>query len=85
MWPVVVEHELGGLAQTGGVRTDDHDPLAATAVKRTAMLLRDARAVLRRLDTLAATAAAIEDPSLARIAEARSVVERLVSEYGHRE
>ena len=56
-----------------------HDPMAAGApVKETAILLR-------RLDTLAAQASALDDPSLPRIGEARTVITRLVSEYGHRQ
>jgi len=61
------------------------DPLAAAAdAKRTAMLLRDARAVLRRLDVLAATAIAVDDPAILLIAEARDTVERLVTQLGRR-
>ncbi|MHB8333144.1 MAG: hypothetical protein ACYDEA_13285 [Candidatus Dormibacteria bacterium] len=65
----------------------DSDTFFATAAiaKRTAALLRDARSVQRRLDTLAATALAIDDPSLPRIAEARAAIERLVVELGHRQ
>jgi hypothetical protein len=45
------------------------DPIATgQAVKRTEALLRDARAVLRRVDVLLATALAIEDPALPEIA-----------------
>jgi hypothetical protein len=41
----------------------EQDPIqAARAVKRTETLLRDARAVLRRVDVLAATALAVDDP-----------------------
>lgn len=66
--------------------TTDSDAPAATAIaKRTAALLRDARSVQRRLDTLAATALAIDDPSLSLIAEARGAVERLVIELTYRE
>lgn len=52
-------------------------------VKRTAMLLRDARAVLRRVDVLAASAAG--DPALPVIAELRSSAERVVAQLAHRE
>jgi len=66
--------------------TTDRDAPAATAIaKRTATLLRDARSVQRRLDTLAATALAIDDQSLPRITEAKEVVERLVIELTYRE
>jgi hypothetical protein len=67
--------------------TPASDAPAATAAtaKRTAALLRDARSVQRRLDTLAATALAIDDPSLPRIAVARGAVERLVVELTYRE
>jgi hypothetical protein len=58
---------------------------AALDVKRTTTLLRDARAVLRRVDVLAATALAIDDPALPTIAELRSSAERLVAQLAHRE
>lgn len=62
------------------------DPAAALAeMKRTAMLLRDARSVLRRVDTLAATAMAVDDPSLPVIAEVRGASERLVMLLGRRQ
>lgn len=57
------------------------DPTAAALdVKRTATLLRDARAVLRRIDVLTATALAVDDPALPAIAELRSSAERLVAQ-----
>ncbi len=66
--------------------TTPSDVPAATAIaKRTAALLRDARSVQRRLDTLAATALAIDDPSLPQIAVAREAVQRLVVELAYRE
>lgn len=67
--------------------TTDSDAPAATAsiAKRTSALLRDARSVQRRLDTLAATALAMDDPSLPRITEAKEAVERLVVELTYRE
>ena len=49
------------------------------------MLLRDARAVLRRVDVLMATAAASEDPVLADIAALRSDTEHLVAHLARRE
>lgn len=62
------------------------DPAAAGLdAKRTAMLLRDARAVLRKVDVLAATALAVDDPSLPTIAELRSAAERLVAQLARRE
>ena len=62
------------------------DPAAASLdVKRTAMLVRDARAVLRRVDVLMATAAATEDPAVADIAALRSDTERLVAQLARRE
>lgn len=64
---------------------DDDEALVGRAAKQAAILLRDARAVLRKLDTLAAQASAMNDPSVSRIAEARDLVTRLVSEYGHRQ
>lgn len=61
------------------------DPVAAgQAVKRTEALLRDARAVLRRVDVLAATALAIEDPALPEIAALRDAADRLVTQLGWR-
>jgi hypothetical protein len=55
------------------------DPLAAGAdAKRTEALLRDARAVLRKLDVLLAEAAALDDPAAVPAGEARATVERLV-------
>jgi hypothetical protein len=62
------------------------DPAAAALdVKRTAMLLRDARAVLRRVDVLMAAAAASDDPALADIAALRSDTEHLVAQLARRE
>jgi soluble cytochrome b562 len=62
------------------------DPIrAAQEVKRTAALLRDARAVLRKLDVLAAAARAADDPAHADISALRDGCERLVSQLGHRE
>ena len=52
--------------------------------KRVAALLRDARAALRKVDTLAATALAVEDPSLGAISEARAAVERVVRQLERR-
>lgn len=65
--------------------TDSDPPPAAAIAKRTAALLRDARSVQRRLDTLAAAALAVDDPSLPRIAVAKDAVERLVVELTYRE
>ncbi len=66
--------------------TTDSDASAATQIaKRTAVLLRDARSVQRRLDTLAATALSVDDPSLPLIAEGREAVQRLVVELTYRE
>ena len=62
------------------------DPAALMAEsKRTVAMLRDARSVLRRIDTLAATASAVDDPSLPLIAEVRSGAERLVSNLMRRQ
>lgn len=63
-------------------RPDPH--AAGLDAKRTAMLLRDARAILRRLDVIAALAIATDDPALPLIAEARDTVERLVTQLGRR-
>ncbi len=60
-------------------------PAAAALAKRTAALLRDARSVQRRLDALAATALAIDDPGLPQIAVAREAVQRLVVALTYRE
>ncbi len=62
------------------------DPTGGLAeMKRTAALLRDARSVQRRVDVLAATAMAVDDPSLPVIAEVRSAAERLVMVLGRRQ
>ena len=62
------------------------DPItAAQYVKQATALLRDARAVLRKLDTMAATSMAINDPSVRDIAALRDAGDRLVSRLAHRE
>jgi soluble cytochrome b562 len=62
------------------------DPLeAARELKRTEMLLRDARAVLRKLDVLAAQARATEDPTVPEIAALRDGCDRLVSQLARRQ
>ncbi|MDA8331238.1 MAG: hypothetical protein M0027_08530 [Candidatus Dormibacteraeota bacterium] len=65
--------------------TDNDLSAAAGLAKRTAALLRDARSVQRRLDTLAVSALSVDDPSLPLIAEARVVIHRLVVELTQRE
>ena len=66
--------------------TADNDaPAYAAIAKRTAALLRDARSIQRRLDTLAATALVIDDPSLPQIDVAREAVQQLVVELTYRE
>jgi hypothetical protein len=68
-----------GLAMTGD------DPIATgQAVKRTEALLRDARAVLSRVDVLLATALANEDPALPEIAALRDACDRPVAQLGWR-
>ncbi len=59
--------------------------LDAADAKRTAMLLRDARAVLRKVDVLMATAATVDDPALPTIAELRAATEHLVAQLARRE
>ena len=54
-------------------------------MKRTTTMLRDARSVLRRVDTLARTASTADDPSLPVIAEVQSATERLVTLLGRRQ
>jgi len=49
------------------------------------VLLRDARAVLRRVSVLAATDLAVDDPALPEIAALRDAANRLVSQLVHRE
>ena len=62
------------------------DPAALLAEsKRTAAMLRDARSVLRRIDGLAATALAADDPSAPLIAEVRTGAERLVTNLTRRQ
>ena len=65
--------------------TDRAVPAATAIAKRTVALLRDARSVQRRLDTLAATAMAVDDSSLPQIAVAREAVQQLVVELTYRE
>ena len=61
------------------------DPIATgQAVKRTEALLRDARAVLSRVDVLLATALANEDPALPEIAALRDACDRPVAQLGWR-
>lgn len=68
-----------GLAMTGD------DPITTgQAVRRTEALLRDARAVLRRVDVLLATALAIEDPAFPEIAALRDACDRLVAQLSWR-
>jgi hypothetical protein len=64
----------------------DEDVTAAPAsAKRLAALLREARAVQRRLDKLAAAAAGEDNTTLAQLAEARDAVERLVDRLAWQE
>ncbi|MDA8333222.1 MAG: hypothetical protein M0027_18815 [Candidatus Dormibacteraeota bacterium] len=65
--------------------TADRAVPAIAIAKRTAALLRDARSVQRRLDTLATTALATDDPSLPQIDVAREAVQQLVVELTYRE
>jgi len=61
------------------------DPFAAAAeAKRTDTLLRDARAALRKVDALAAEAAALDDPAAVPAGEARATLERLVRDLERR-
>jgi hypothetical protein len=62
----------------------DHPGPNAT-VKRLAALLREARAVQRRLDKLAAAAAGEDATTLTQLAEARDAVERLVDHLARQE
>ena len=76
---------FGDDAVGGGAMTA-RDPIEAVReVKRTEVLLRDARAVLRKLDVLAAQAMATEDPALADIAALRDGCDRLVSQLLRRQ
>ncbi len=75
-----------GGAAVGANMSKLNDPRAPLAEsKRTAALLRDARSVLRRIDTMAATAAAVEDDSLELLGAARSAAEHLVSHLSRRQ
>lgn len=58
---------------------------AGADAKRTAALHREARSVLRRLDTLTAQAMAMEDDSVPRLAEVRAALEGVVRELAHRQ
>ena len=64
--------------------TGDDPMTTGQELKRTQALLRDARAVLRRVDVLLATALAIEDPALPEIAALRDACDRLVTQLGWR-
>ncbi len=59
---------------------DGRAPAAATLAKRTAVLLRDARSVQRRVDTLAAAVHSVDDARLPLIAKARAAVHRILVE-----
>lgn len=64
--------------------TADGELLEAGAeAKRTAALLRDARSALRKADTLAAMAMAIEDDTVSLIAEVRTALEQVVGQLTH--
>ena len=67
-----------------GVKADD-PAAAAAAAKRSAALLRDARAILRRLDALFTAATGDGDPSVADITAARTAVERLVTQLARQD
>ena len=58
---------------------------AANAAKRTAVLLRDARGVQRRLDKLAVGLADASAPAQRSLGEARDAVARVVAELVHEE
>jgi hypothetical protein len=64
--------------------TDDPDTANASP-KQLAALLREARAVQRRLDKLATAAAGEDATTLIQLAEARDAVERLVDRFAHQE
>jgi hypothetical protein len=70
---------------TRGVPTPTDPAELLAESKRTAAMLRDARSIGRRIDSLAATASATDDPSLSLIAEVRSGAERLVSNLTRRQ
>src|SRR5438034_5541017 len=78
---------MGPVSRTGIlVPMKQDDPTAVLAeMKRTAVLLRDARSVLRRVDTLAKAASADDEASLPVIAAVRSATERLVGLLGRRQ
>jgi hypothetical protein len=58
---------------------------AGADAKRTAALLREARSVLRRLDTLTAQALAQEDAVAVEMAEVRAGLERVVAHLSRRQ
>ncbi|MHB1526767.1 MAG: hypothetical protein ACYCZN_10895 [Candidatus Dormibacteria bacterium] len=74
---------LGEQPTSHTARANSSTPATTAIAKRTATLLRDARSVQRRLNTLAAAVIVIDDPSLPRITAAEDAVERLVVELGH--
>jgi hypothetical protein len=66
--------------------SQSEDPgLASMTAKRLAALLREARAIQRRLDKLAAAAAGEDATTLTQLAEARDAVERLVDRLARQE
>ncbi len=74
---------MGDILDDMSKPNDPRAPLAES--KRTAALLRGARSVLRSIDTMAATAAAVDDDSRELIGTARSATERLVSHLSRRQ
>ncbi len=56
---------------------------AASAAKKTEMLLRDARGVQRRLDKLAAGMADACAPAQRSLSEARDAIARVIAELAH--
>jgi hypothetical protein len=65
------------------IPTDPADP--AAAARRTDVLMREARSVLRRLDKLSTTAAEAEPATRRLLDEAVAAVERLTEELAHQQ
>ena len=59
--------------------------VAAAGAKRLAALVREARAVQRRLNKFVAAAAGEDSTTLAQLAEARDAIERLVDRLARQE
>ena len=81
----VIEAYAFDACQTRRVPSYDSALDAANAAKKTAVLLRDARGVQRRLDKLAVGMADATAPAQRSLSEARDAVARVIAELVHEE